>query len=151
MQLLSFTQNFTDFAVTLLARLPHKFLSTEGTTEHIIFTMFLLLMSLQTSFLFEELVTLRAVECGEERRMSFFHMQVQVSLKFEGLFTLVTLPHILLDDGMSIVNMSLHIFFPFKLFTTMTARMMFLAWPLEWVVHRDLVDLSHVPFEMLSG
>ena len=106
-QFISFPQNFTDFAVTLLVGLPHKTLTTDGTRKYIILTVFLLLVSFQVCFSFEELVTLKTIKCGEKWRVSFLHMRFQVSFKSEGLFTLVTFLPLLLGDRMSFCNMSL--------------------------------------------
>ena len=60
-----------------------------------------------------------AVECGVkwEVGMDVLYVEFQVSLKSEGLLTLLTIPLLLVGERMKIFNVSLHIFQSFKLLT----------------------------------
>ena len=55
------------------------------------------------------------------------------------------------SDSMSLFNMSLHVFHSFKLFTTMRARVVLFSWLLKWILDWDLMDFSHVSFEVLGS
>ena len=81
--------------------------------------MLFLLVPCQIPFQFEGLFTLIAVECGVkwEVGMDALYVEFQVSLKSEGLLSLITLPLLLVGERMKIFNVSLHIFQSFKLLT----------------------------------
>ena len=106
-------------------------------------------MSLQVPFHSKRLFTQMAVECREkwEVGVNTLYVQFQVSLQSEGLLTLSTLPLPFVGEEMSLFNMPLHFFHSFKLFAAMRAMVLF-NWFLEWVLGWQLMDLSHVSFEV---
>ena len=146
----SFCPLLTGLAVPLLIRLPPKTFATGGTSKHFTVTVLFLLMSLQMCFLFERLFTLIAVECGVKWEVSVDALCVrfQVSLKKEGLFTLSTIPLLLVGGGMGLCKVSLQLFHSFEFLAALGAIPLFF-WFLEWVLGSYLMDLALVSFKIL--
>ena len=127
-----------------------KFFATGGAREHFTSTVLFLLVPCQISFHFERLFTLIAVECGVKWEVSVDALCVrfQVSLKKEGLFTLSTIPLLLVGGGMGLCKVSLQLFHSFEFLAALGAIPLFF-WFLEWVLGSYLMDLALVSFKIL--
>ena len=146
----SFIQDLTGFGVTHQVGFPHKHLVTHWTGEHVICSMFFLLVSVEGGFLFEWLFTIITVKSRKEYRVGIFQVLFQISLQSEGFPTLSTAVPSWLLCRMYLFNMTLQVFLSRELLITMNARMMFLGLFLKWVILRDLVHLLHVSSKVIS-
>ena len=107
-----------------------------------------LFMSLQVSFLIKRLNTLVTLVSGEKRRMDSLHMQLEVSLQSEGLFTVWAFLFLAIALTVSFTLVASHILLSFETFFTNRAREAHTPSLRKWYSHGYTMDLSVVSLEV---